>query len=40
MNQTFTVDASAKAANGVWTLRVQDLYGADTGALTGWTLDV
>jgi subtilisin family serine protease len=40
VNQTFTVDASAKAANGVWTLRVQDLYGADTGALTGWTLDV
>jgi subtilisin family serine protease len=40
VNQTFTVDASAKAANGVWTLRVQDMYGADTGALTGWTLDV
>jgi subtilisin family serine protease len=40
VDQTFTVDASAKAANGAWTLRVQDLYGADTGALTGWTLDV
>ena len=38
--ETFTVDASASAANGVWTLSVQDMYGADTGALTGWTLDV
>ena len=40
VNQTFTVNAAAHPANGVWTLRVQDLYGADTGALTGWTLDV
>ncbi len=40
VDETFTVDASSAAANGTWTLRVQDVYGADTGALTGWTLDV
>ncbi|MGB3439241.1 MAG: S8 family peptidase [Actinophytocola sp.] len=40
VNQTFAVDASAKAANGAWSLRVQDIFGADTGALTGWTLDL
>jgi subtilisin family serine protease len=38
--ETFTVDASAQVANGTWTLSVQDMYGADSGALTGWTLDV
>jgi subtilisin family serine protease len=40
VNQTYTVNASTKPANGVWTLKVQDLYRIDSGTLTSWTLDV
>jgi len=40
VNATYSVDASAKDANGVWTLKVQDVYSADTGSLNSWTLDV
>lgn len=29
--ETYTVNASAKAANGTWNLRIQDVYSGDTG---------
>jgi serine protease len=35
---TFTVNASAVAANGVWKLRVNDNAGGDTGTLDSWSL--
>ncbi|PRX49091.1 peptidase inhibitor I9 [Prauserella shujinwangii] len=34
---TYTVDASSKAANGTWTLRVRDVYRYDTGYIDSWT---
>jgi subtilisin family serine protease len=40
VNQTYTVNAATKPANGVWTLKVRDLYRVDSGTLTSWTLDV
>ncbi|WP_424211702.1 M4 family metallopeptidase [Streptomyces sp. BI20] len=35
---TYTVNASAVAANGVWKLRVADKYAADTGYINSWKL--
>ncbi|MEU9621654.1 MULTISPECIES: M4 family metallopeptidase [unclassified Streptomyces] len=35
---TYTVDASAKAANGTWKLKVQDLYSGDTGKINSFKL--
>ncbi|MZE54249.1 S8 family peptidase, partial [Streptomyces sp. SID5770] len=35
---TFTVDASAKAANGTWKLRVTDNWVNDTGYVNAWSL--
>ncbi|UNO43823.1 M4 family metallopeptidase [Streptomyces sp. MST-110588] len=35
---TYTVDASKRAANGVWKLRVQDVYAQDTGYINSWRL--
>ncbi|GAA2921930.1 hypothetical protein GCM10020221_17600 [Streptomyces thioluteus] len=35
---TYTVDASAEAANGVWKLRVQDVAPQDSGTVAGWKL--
>ncbi|MBT2404266.1 MULTISPECIES: S8 family serine peptidase [unclassified Streptomyces] len=35
---TYTVDASALAANGTWQLRVQDVAAADTGYIDSWSL--
>ncbi|MFJ9639705.1 M28 family metallopeptidase [Streptomyces sp. NPDC101178] len=35
---TYTVNASAKAANGVWRLRVQDVARQDTGYIDSWKL--
>ncbi|SDG66456.1 choice-of-anchor B domain-containing protein [Lentzea fradiae] len=35
---TYTVNASARAANGTWQLRVQDVYRADTGYIDSWSL--
>ncbi|MGW1374563.1 M4 family metallopeptidase [Streptomyces sp. NPDC002446] len=35
---TYTVNASAKAAGGTWKLKVQDVYGQDTGYINGWKL--
>jgi subtilisin-like proprotein convertase family protein len=29
---------SSETANGTWTLRVQDVYSADSGYLNSWTL--
>lgn len=34
---TYTVDASSKAANGTWKLRVRDAYFYDTGYINSWT---
>ncbi|MBT2469240.1 S8 family peptidase [Streptomyces sp. ISL-66] len=36
--QTFTVNASAEVANGVWKLRVADLANVDTGKIDSWAL--
>ena len=35
---TYTVNASAEVANGVWKLRVQDVYRSDTGYIDSWKL--
>ncbi|MFP1627406.1 M28 family metallopeptidase [Streptomyces sp. 5K101] len=35
---TYTVDASAEAANGAWQLRVQDVARYDTGYIDSWRL--
>ncbi|MFF2964398.1 M4 family metallopeptidase [Streptomyces sp. NPDC057963] len=35
---TYTVDASSKAANGTWKLKVQDLYSGDTGKINSFKL--
>ncbi|MEU1183816.1 LamG-like jellyroll fold domain-containing protein [Streptomyces sp. NPDC005820] len=35
---TYTVDASAEQANGVWRLRVQDTASGDSGRIDGWGL--
>ncbi|MEU7028143.1 S8 family serine peptidase [Streptomyces sp. NPDC046275] len=36
--KTYTVDASAEAANGTWKLRVQDIASQDTGRIDAWNL--
>ncbi len=36
--QTYTVDASAEVANGVWKLRVNDNASQDTGRIDAWNL--
>ncbi|MBV1854238.1 M14 family metallopeptidase [Catellatospora tritici] len=38
IDQTFTVNLSGEAADGVWRLRVQDAASADTGYVNSWTL--
>ncbi|GAB2894755.1 protein kinase domain-containing protein [Streptomyces mayteni] len=35
----YTVDASAVAANGTWTLRIEDTLSIDEGTLNSWSLD-
>ncbi|KWX06422.1 hypothetical protein TR74_22055 [Carbonactinospora thermoautotrophica] len=35
---TYTVNASSDPANGVWKLKVRDLYRGDTGYLDAWNL--
>ncbi|WP_291415018.1 S8 family peptidase [Actinophytocola sp.] len=40
VNETYPVNLGSEAANGTWTLSVQDVYSADTGTLNGWTLDL
>ncbi|MEV7091371.1 M4 family metallopeptidase [Amycolatopsis sp. NPDC051045] len=40
INTTYTVNASAEAANGAWQLRIRDVGPADTGYLSSWTLTV
>jgi choice-of-anchor B domain-containing protein len=35
---TYTVDASAKTADGTWQLKVQDVAKADTGYVDAWSL--
>jgi secreted trypsin-like serine protease len=37
---TYTVDASSKAANGTWQLRVRDIFRQDAGAVDSWRLTV
>lgn len=39
ITQTFTVNLSSEAANGVWNLRVRDAASADTGYINSWTLE-
>ncbi|WP_161224707.1 M4 family metallopeptidase [Streptomyces sp. SID8352] len=38
VHQTWTVNASSVAANGVWKLRVQDKGPGDTGYIDGWKI--
>jgi Zn-dependent metalloprotease/subtilisin-like proprotein convertase family protein len=38
IDQTFTVNLAGEAANGTWTLRVQDAATKDTGFIDTWTL--
>jgi subtilisin family serine protease len=38
VNATYTVNLSGEAANGTWTLRVQDVELFDTGRIDTWTL--
>ena len=38
VNTTYTVNLSSEAANGVWRLRVQDVYAGDTGYINSWSL--
>jgi subtilisin family serine protease len=40
LNATYTVNASSEAANGVWNLKVQDVFSADTGRIDTWSLTV
>jgi subtilisin family serine protease len=40
IDQTYTRDLSSEAANGTWTLRVQDAATFDTGFIDSWSLDV
>jgi subtilisin family serine protease len=39
VDQVFTVDLSAVAVDGTWTLRVRDSASFDTGYIRSWTLD-
>jgi subtilisin family serine protease/subtilisin-like proprotein convertase family protein len=38
VDATYKLDLSAKAANGTWRLKVQDLYAGDSGTIDTWTL--
>lgn len=38
LDKTFTVNASAVAANGTWKLKVQDKGAADVGTITDFKL--
>jgi serine protease len=38
VNTTYTVNASAEAANGTWKLRVQDVAAQDSGTVNSWSL--
>ncbi|GIE82094.1 zinc metalloprotease [Actinoplanes philippinensis] len=38
IDTTYTANVSSEAANGTWTLRVQDAASADTGYINSWTL--
>ena len=40
VDATYTVNASAEAANGTWRLRVQDVYSQDSGYINSWTLTI
>jgi len=40
INTTYTVNASAEAANGGWKLQIKDVAAIDTGYLSTWTLTV
>jgi subtilisin-like proprotein convertase family protein len=40
INQTYTVNLSTEAANGLWRLRVQDAAGGDVGTIDTWTLSL
>jgi subtilisin-like proprotein convertase family protein len=38
IDTTYTTNLSSEAANGTWTLRVQDAASIDTGYINSWTL--
>ncbi|SFB61850.1 Serine protease, subtilisin family [Amycolatopsis marina] len=38
VDQTYTVNASGKAANGTWKLQVRDVYRYDTGYIDSWSV--
>jgi hypothetical protein len=40
LSATYVVDLSTETRNGIWTLKVQDVFFGDTGSLDTWTLTV
>jgi subtilisin family serine protease len=40
LTATYTVNLSSETRNGVWTLKVQDIFAGDIGTLDTWTLTV
>jgi subtilisin family serine protease len=40
LDATYTVNLSAETRNGVWKLRVRDVFAGDTGFVNSWTLTV
>jgi len=40
VNQTFTVNLSSEARNGVWRLRVRDAASADVGYINSWSISL
>ena len=40
LSATYVVDLSSETRNGVWTLKVTDVFAGDTGTLDTWTLTV
>ena len=40
LDATYTLNLSTETRNGIWKLRVQDVFAGDTGYLDTWTLTV
>ena len=40
LDATYTVNLSSEVRNGMWKLRVKDVFAGDTGYLDSWTLTV
>jgi subtilisin family serine protease len=40
LSTTYTTNLSTEARNGIWKLRVQDVFAGDTGTIDTWTLTI